>query len=353
MLLSATELYAGRPRHDVEDKKIFLELAQNLLPSTPVSDRRRIANLLASHPEMPDDFLENLATDDDHLTAYPALRYSPRLPVDLLVSTAVSGPDTLRKAVANRPSLRESVISALCEHAGADVVRILLDRNDILLTSTQQAKLSRRSDIVAALGLELAGQDALNPDGLMGQFLHLPPQLKNKAVAAAELTSLVKQAQVPAGQQAKYTDTAHLRLQDAIYNEALNQNRIRFSDLLGRGLGLSQATCDMMLQEDQAEGLTVALKALGFGLRHTTTVLVRLLGTRVSLQEIRAVLRLYRTLSTGAAEVLVGQWILQDQQTLAKTPQHQPQYQEVRQQKETATDLSKKSAANALKDASL
>ncbi|MES0882956.1 DUF2336 domain-containing protein [Roseibium sp. SCP14] len=333
-MLAATELFAGRDRHDVEDKKIFLELARNLLSSTPAVDRRRIASLLVSHPEMPDELLETLAEDEDALTAYPALRYSPRLSVDLLLRIAQTGPDTLRKAVANRPSLRESVISALCDHAGATVIRILLDRNDILLTRTQQAKLSRRSDIVATLGLELAGQDALNPDGLMGQFIHLPQQLKAKAIAAAEMTNLVKQAQTPGELDGRRLDGVQLRLQDAIIEQALLQDRPRFADLLGQGLGLSQVTCDLLLQRDQIEGLTIALKALGLSAHHVTTILIRLFGSQLPLTELRDLLRIHRTLSTGAAEVLVGQWILQEQNTHHSSSHFQPQYQEGRQHRE-------------------
>ncbi|MES0810668.1 DUF2336 domain-containing protein [Roseibium sp. SCPC15] len=338
VLLAATELFAGRDRHDVEDKKIFLELARNLLSSTPTADRRRIASLLVSHPEMPDELLETLAADEDVMTAYPALRYSPRLSVDLLLKVAQSGPDTLRKAVANRPSLRESVINALCDHAGADVVRILLDRDDILLTRTQQARLSRRSEIVAALGLELAGQDALNPDGLMGQFIHLPQQLKAKAIAAAELTNLVKQAQTPGELDGRRLNGAQLQLQDAIVEQALLQNRPRFADLLGQGLGLSQATCDLLLQPDQIEGLTIALKALGLPANQVTTILIRLCGSHLPLLELRDLLRIHRTLSTGAAEVLVGQWILQEQAPQRSSSPLQPQYQEGRQHREATED---------------
>nr|WP_282449320.1 DUF2336 domain-containing protein [Roseibium sp. CAU 1639] len=313
VLLAASELFSGRARHDVEEKRIFLELAQNLLPSTSLGDRRRISALLAGHPEIPDDLLEQLASDDDDLTAYPALRYSPRLSVDLLLRTARTGPDSLRKAIANRPSLRDSVITVLCETAGASVIRILLERDDIILTQAQQSKLSCRSDIVATLGLELAGQDALNPDGLMGQFLHLPDQLKPKAIAAAEMTSLVKQAQAPATQTGRRTTASRLKLQDALVKEALHQNRSRFVDLLGQGLGLPQPTCDLLLRHDQAEGLTIALKTLGLSAAQLTTVLIRLTGDALSLERLRGMLRLYRTLSTGAAEVLVGQWILHDQ----------------------------------------
>jgi len=331
VLLAASDLFACRTRHDIEETKIFLELAHNLLPATSLQDRRRIASLLAGHPEIPDDLLELLASDDDDLTAYPALRYSPRLSVDLLLRTARTGPDTLRKAIANRPSLRDSVISALCEHAGAQVIRILLERDDIILTQAHQAKLSCRSDIVATLGLELAGQDALNPDGLMGQFLHLPDQLKSKAIAAAEMTSLVKQAQAPATSSGRRSTTGRLKLQDALIKEALWQNRSRFADLLGQGLGLPQPTCDLLLRQDQAEGLTIALKALGLTAAQVTTILIRIVGEGLSLERLRAMLRLYRTLSAGGAEVLVGQWILHDQGTRsepAAAARHGAQYQE-------------------------
>ena len=339
VLLAACELFAGRSQHDLEEKGIFLELARNLLPSTSLEDRRRIASLLAGHPEIPDDLLEQLANDDDDLTAYPALRYSPRLSVDLLLRTARTGPDSLRKAIANRPSLRDSVISALCEHAGAAVIRILLDRDDVILTQAHQAKLSCRSDIVATLGLELAGQDALNPDGLMGQFLHLPAPLKAKAIAAAEMTSLVKQAQAPATAPGASTNTSRLKLRDALLHEALRQNRTRFADLLSQGLGLPRATCDLLLKQDQTEGLTIALKALGFPAAPLTTVLIRLSGDDLSLERLRSLLRLYRTLSAGAAEVLVGQWILHDQgaQGLETAdPGHAPHYQESGRRETTA-----------------
>jgi len=340
VLLAATELFAGRTRHGFEETRIFLELARNLLAAASIRDRRRISSLLAGHPEMPDDLLERLACDEDDLTAYPALRYSPRLSVDLLLEKAVSGPDTLRKAIAHRPSLRESVIGALCDHAGASVIRILLDREDVILTQSHQTKLSCRSDIVATLGLDLAGQDALNPDGLMGQFLHLPAPLKSKAIAAAEMTSLVKQAQAPGNSAGKRTDGARLRLRDALIGEALAQNGPRFAELLSQGLGLPQPTCDLLLRDDQGEGLTVALKALGLTQSEVTTVMIRLLGENLSLERLRALLRLYRTLSPGAAEVLVGQWILHDQGSEHSSPRRQAHYMDNPRREVSAAETS-------------
>ncbi|POF31709.1 uncharacterized protein DUF2336 [Roseibium marinum] len=292
--------------------------------------------MLAAHPEIPDDLLEILASDEDELTAYPALRYTQRLSVDLLLRKVKSGPESLRRAIANRPSLRESVLSALCEHGGADSIRILLQRDDIRLAPIHHDKLSRRGDIVAALGMELAGQDALSPDGLMGQYLHLPAPLKAKAIAAAEMASLVKQARTPGPVAVHRQDSAGLHLCDALVAEALVSDRPRFADLLCQGLSLPQPVCDLLLQTDQSDGLTIALKALGMSASQTATVLIRLFGEHMPLADLRGLLRLHRTLSVGAAGVLAGQWMLQDQTTETPSPRHVPQYQESRRRTESA-----------------
>ncbi|PVB61077.1 DUF2336 domain-containing protein [Labrenzia sp. 011] len=337
VLLAATELFVGKSWHDVEEKKIFLELARNLLPATTLQDRRRIASMLAAHPEIPDDLLELLASDEDELTAYPALRYSQRLSVDLLLRKVRSGPDSLRRAIANRPSLRESVLTALCEHAGADVIRVLLQREDVRLAPVHHDKLSRRSEIVAALGLELAGQDALNPDGLMGQYLHLPAPLKAKAIAAAEITSLVDKARTPGSGTLHRRDG---RLCDALVARARAGDRPHFAALLNQGLSLSQPVCDQLLQGTQKDGLTIALKALGMSPSQTATVLIRMFGEDMPLSDLRGLLRFHRTLSVGAAGVLTSQWILRDEDTGTASPRHAPQYQETRRPQETARTTS-------------
>ncbi len=328
ILLSATEIFVGLRKHTIEETGIFLELARNLLPDTPIEDRREISKLLSGHAEIPDDLQEVLARDDDAQTAAPALRNSPRLSVDLLKALANNGPELSRQAIAERPSLRESVIDALCDHAEASVIKILLGRDDITLSKTHQAKLSRRSEIVATLGLELAGRDALHPDGLMGQFLHLPAPLKKQAIATAEMTSLVKQAQTPGGTMSQRPDMNRLQIQEALVKAALDQNRTSFATLLSQSLGLSRQTCNLLMHEDQGEGLTIALKALGTPEFETTTILIRMLGENTQLIDLRGLLRMHRTLSNGAAEALVGQWLLHDQGNQRTAARHSSQYQD-------------------------
>jgi hypothetical protein len=91
---------------------------------------------------------------------------------------------------------------------------------------------------------------------------------------------------------------------------ALLQKRNRFTDSLGQGLGLPSSVSDMLLQEGQGEALVIALKSLGLDRPRTTTILVRLLGEHMAVEEIRKLLFLHRNLSTGAANVLTSSWTL-------------------------------------------
>jgi hypothetical protein len=66
--------------------------------------------------------------------------------------------------------------------------------------------------------------------------------------------------------------------------------------------------------------------------------MIRMLGENLSLERLRGLLRLYRTLSQGAAEVLVGQWILHDQGTQPVAARHSSQYQDSARRNAAATD---------------
>ncbi|MCR9058247.1 MAG: hypothetical protein NXI02_13005, partial [Rhodobacteraceae bacterium] len=93
-------------------------------------------------------------------------------------------------------------------------------------------------------------------------------------------------------------------------------------------LGLSRQTCNLLMHEDQGEGLTIALKALGMPEFETTTILIRMLGENTQLIDLRGLLRMHRTLSNGAAEALVGQWLLHDQGNQRTAARHSSQYQD-------------------------
>jgi uncharacterized protein (DUF2336 family) len=332
ILLSAAELFAGRKGHNTNEIKVFLELAGNFLPATPVRDRRDIANLLATHPDTPPELLQMLARDSDALTAYPVLRHA-ELSVDLLIETVESGPESARKAVAGRDMLAAPVLAALCDNSAAATIRLLLDREDLSPDYRLNERLSRRRDLMAELGLELSARQTLCSKGLMQQFLYLPASLRPKAIAAAETLSLIKQAQAPMPAKIPALDTTRLRLHGALRKAALLQKRSRFAASLGQYLGLPGSISDMLLYDGQEAALVIALKALGMDRSNTTTILVCLLGERLPLQEIRKLLFLHRNLSSGAAETLVGSWPLLEtgpELEIRQTARHASQYEDTK-----------------------
>lgn len=351
ILLAAVELFASRTGHTSEEKKVFLELARNLLPSSTLHDRRRVADLLVSHGETPHELLDLLARDPDTLTAYPALRYSPGLSVDLLNDVARTGPDALRMAITSRDSVPESVSRLLCDHAGIATIRLLLERPDLSLSNAEKNRLGRRSDIVAALEPELARNGALAPENLMGQYLHLSIPMRTKAIAAAAMASLVRTVQAGPNSGRAGQDTARLRLHGALLKAAMLQKRERFSETLGQGLGLPLSVSRKLIEDGQADALMIALKALGMDRAKVTTIAIRLLGETTGLETLRKALFVFRNVSTGAAETLVGHWTLaadvSDTTNAVRPDRHIPQHSDAaaRPQDSTARNTARKVVA--------
>lgn len=328
ILLSAVELFTSRHGHSAEEKRVFLELARNFLPSSTLRDRRRVASLLVCHDETPDALLNLVAQDPDMLTAYPALRHSPRLSVDLLEDVARNGPDVLRLAVTSRDSLPDSVIRVLCDHADVATIRLLLKREDLVLGPWIKSRLARRADVVAALEPELIRHDALDSEGLMSHFRYLSPPMRAEAIAAAEMASLVHKAQAENTVGRSVADTARMRLHGALLRAASVQKRDRFAQTLGQGLGLPTSVTAELLDNHETEPFLIALKAIGMDQTTATTIAVRLMGEEVSLEELRDALTLFKNISLGAAETLVSHWTLTPDQPAgqdgARSSRHAP-----------------------------
>lgn len=306
-LLSATELFVGVDRHDSSEINIFQELSNNLLGSAPERDRRRVAALLVRHPQAPQIILEKLARDPDPLTAYPVLRHTEALSEDILLEAAENGPDSARKALALRDQVSESVKRKLLLHAGSDIIRSLLDRDDVTLDSASMAALENRHEILADLGTELAARGLLTADQKMARFLYLDRPLREEAISAAELANLVEMTRQGGGRGLKPVFKAELL--EILKASAIRGTNQQFATELGFTLGLPEDVVGRMLREDSGEALAIALKALGFSKSNTTSMLVRLLGSRLTIDDIRRLISISATISAGAARLLVQSWI--------------------------------------------
>jgi len=73
-------------------------------------------------------------------------------------------------------------------------------------------------------------------------------------------------------------------------------------------LNLPKEAVRALTEDERGEGLAITLRALGLNETAATTVFIRLLGRRMGIRTIRKVLNLFKGISRGAAEQLVGSW---------------------------------------------
>ncbi|WP_170230499.1 DUF2336 domain-containing protein [Roseibium hamelinense] len=314
VLLSAAKLFAGRARHDAQECRIFAELGVSLLPDTVRAERRQIAMMLVRHPQTPMPVLQLLAADADPLTAYPVLKNTPGIAPQTLVRQAERGPDSLRKILAQRVDLPPEAAKALAVHGGAEVISLLLARDDLVVTDAIADALLARPAIVSEFGIKLAAKGIMSPQALMAQYLTLDAPLRTKALAAAEMEALVETAtamQIP-GQPASNRARAALRcdpaISSALENAALHSDHRQFDAALAKGLSLPRALATEVSQDPGGDALAIALKALNISEAVAGNIFVRQLGSRMGLEQIRGLMRLHARLSLSAAQMLVRSW---------------------------------------------
>lgn len=327
ILLAACSLFAGRARHDAEERHVFAELARNLLPNTPTNDRRRIASLLARHPDCPPDLLAALADDEDSLTAYPILQHVPNLPQEIILRQIERGPDSVRKAIAERPDLGKIHMDALCRLAGDEVVRSLLARGDVKVDARSSALLLARRSLAKGLRADMLGALTLTPDILMRNFPYLSADLQQEAIAAAELENIVNRT---AGLPPAATKcTAPSTGLENLAQFSMSADRTAVADTLKDAFGWSQDTIRHIVSQDHGAALAVALKALGADVPAATTVMMRLAGERLNLTAIRRALNVYQSVSFGAAAAIAGSWATAEPAASEMaSPDHDPVYAE-------------------------
>lgn len=318
VLLNATELFVSRETHDGKEQSVFRELALNMLPLTPMADRRRISCLLVRYPLAPEDVLKALGADVDPMTAYPILRHTPNLGEVILLAQIRRGPDSLRKAIAGRDDLTDPLLLALAETGSADVIEVLLAREDLTLGDDFVSRLCAREGMLKRFGAELDARKILKPDELLSHFPRLGTDLRREAIASAELSSLVQLARAGASRSAR--PVFKQEVLDRVEQAALcSDEPAVLAYELSYSLGLPRDSAEIAAQDETGEMLLICLKALGFSVDATARILIRTLGTRINATGIRSLLASYTSLSDGAALLLVSRWTGKDTASVAAT----------------------------------
>ncbi|WP_169391339.1 DUF2336 domain-containing protein [Stappia stellulata] len=306
LLLAATELYVAADSHPLQEQRVFEELFRQLLPETPAPHRLTIARLLAPYGDAPLDCLSLLTFDPDAEVATAALATPRALPEAGLINRAARGPECVRRAIAVRRPASPRIVSALLRHGDAQTVRVLLEQDDIEIDDDLLGILATRPDVLEPLASSLARRKALPSAMLFRLFLDLDTTGRMEAIAAAEARTLSELAQKgdPRILSAQFKPAVLRSLVDA----ALSGGVAVFAAHLSYTLDLPGDMAARIVDDPSGEALVVCLRALGTSDTESGRILVRLLGTRLPLEELRALIRLHDTITPRAAMILAQGW---------------------------------------------
>jgi uncharacterized protein (DUF2336 family) len=303
VLLAASELYVARGYHDAGEERIYEELFRQLLPETPTSQRLAIARLLAAYDHPPECCLEELAADADETVAAAALSGTAPLGEATLIAAVGRGPERVRAAIATRPGLAAPVRLALARHAAPSTLKRMLalapvgpddDILDVLFT---------RPEVLGELAVPLARHHVLPASLLFALFLDLDEAGRMEALAAAETRALADLARRgdPRVLHASFKPEVLRHLVDA----ALSGGAAAFAAHLAYTLDLDGETAARIVEDRGGEALMVALRALGTNASESGRIAVRVLGQRLPLERLRALLALHDRMTPHASHHLM------------------------------------------------
>lgn len=306
LLLAATELFVARERHDRQEIRAFCELAVNLYDGTDVADRRRIACLAARASDIPAEFLELLARDEDALVAYPVVLHAAMISTQAQLLIAERGPESLRRALIRREDLVPAAQLVLARHADPASLGQLLPRIDLAARPEILAALSSRADVMAGIGPELAARALLPTPLLLANFPFLDHDNRLLAIGAAELRALGNLTRQGGKRPLRpvFKPALLKRLREA----ALSAGHEAFATELAYALGIETDLALRLATDEQGEALVICLKVLGFDSENATAMLVRLGGITLDLARLRKLQHLFENLSLDAADCLLTNW---------------------------------------------
>lgn len=306
LLLAATELFVARERHDRQEIRAFGELAINLYEGTDVADRRRIACLAARASDIPAEFLDLLARDEDALVAYPIVLHAAMISTQAQLLIAERGPESLRRALIRREDLVLAAQTVLARTADAQSLQQLLPRIDLANRPEILAALSERSDVMAAIGPDLAARALLPTPLLLANFPFLDHPNRLLAIGAAELRALGNLTRQ--GGKRPPRPAFKPALLQRLRETALSGGHEAFAEGIAYALGLDAGLALHLAADEQGEALTVCLKVLGFDSESATAMLVRLGGVTLDLARLRKLQHLFENMSLDAADCLLSSW---------------------------------------------
>lgn len=123
------------------ESQLAEDIFKIMVKDAEVRVREALSQNLRAAPNLPNDIAVSLARDVSDSVALPVIKFSDVLSDDDLIDIVKSQPAARQKAVAERPSVSESVSEAIVDHAEEDAVVSLVSNNGAQISDSTLVKI--------------------------------------------------------------------------------------------------------------------------------------------------------------------------------------------------------------------
>jgi len=305
LVLELAELFLIPAEHRHGDLVVFEELMTSLYADAPAAERGRVAELLASRPDLPPAIAAMIANDAIDI-ARPVLAASPALQtIDRIRIVAKRG-EAHRQVLAGRPDLEEAVISALLLHGGPETVAALGANRALPLSPTQIDRLVDRAVDGGQPVCDLPQRFDLGAARRIDLFFVLAAADRHQALTAFDAETAFRRIE----KRGRRTPPAvRPGLQRQLVDAVFSGDTQTYVNLLSEALGITTTLAQRIVGDPGGEPLIVALLAAGLDATDATSILVRSdPGLGWTYHTIRDLIRLYERIGWRTAEAVLERW---------------------------------------------
>ncbi len=290
-----------------KERTLHGEVLAGLVGEAGLVMRSEVAERLATVRYAPKKVVLSLAKDDIS-AAHTILAHSPALSNEDLVDIAQTETIDHRIAIAGRPRLESSLVSALII-SGEDAVFEAIARNSgAILNEATLSRIAARSLNNAGLAEALTTREDLNADVLSGLFWTASPAMREK------IMDLVSPA---AGSGARLahapirisSEIEQLSAQEGLASLLISRKIKDFQRIMSQLLSVSNVLIERIMADPEGEPFAVACKAMGFSSETFTTLLLLYNPTvSESIKRVFALNELYDRITSGSSWYFLEIW---------------------------------------------
>ncbi len=296
LLRVVVDMFVRKEHHAPADLQQFATIVSHLLDDADPDARLLVADKLSRHPATPRILLDRFVAEQG-LLACTVYRHA-ELDDETLGAAAAWGGVEVATALAGRPGLTPSVVTALVERPENAVLCELARNADATLDRASFQKLARRARTDDELAALLARR-AADPLDLAPLFHLVGAEQRQAIIEASRRSELGKR------QWGRLDGTTAAAL-DQMDRLVRCGERDAFETLLSRALGIKGDHLIPLLHDPGGEALALALTAAGATPDMAARVFI-LGDPRIghSVAKVRALVHIVETLSAHAARRLI------------------------------------------------